>query len=262
MSRRNKQLDSTVKSKDLDLHIVGTTSRRNRKKNKVLKPHEKTLMNHMIGKVISLEANKRRLMYIDVATGIASPVTIGNNTTSTFAALVSCTTSITQGAGQAARTSDQIWLSKLHINASIIYNFSASVLSQDYVNLVRMTVFIWKPNTAQLAPTPGQLFQNVSTTSVYSLFDFELADQYTILSDEYITVSGFYDSTTSFALPTNASLKHITQTIGLRNIQVAFTPSATTASNHLYVAFTSNSSAGPAPLLQITCRTYFYNDNS
>jgi len=209
------------------------------------------------------EARKRRLMYVDIGTGtVASPNTIGTNTASTFASLVDFCNSITQGSGQAARVSDTVFLESIDIKMVVYYNFSGSAFSQDFVQAVRYTLFHWLPNTALVLPTPGSIFQNVTSTGVLSSFDFELKNNYRVLHDKIISVSGFADSATGFAMPNQNSHHVIIFNKKLNNVRVDYTPTATTASNKLYLSLYSSSNTGPAPVYYLISRLYYYNDES
>jgi len=257
---RKTQFDATPMSRDLDIPN-GNRLRRNRRKKKKLPGKQEKIVQSAVTRAIASVEKKRRLMYIDTATGISSSVTIGQNTASTFAVVLGMTTGITEGAGQTNRTSDQIWLQSLHLNFTVTYNFTSSVFAQDYVDLIRMTVFLWHPNSSVDPVTPAEIFQNVSSSSVFANFDFEYSRQYRILRDQYFAVSGFADSTTAFALPNTQSQRHVVETVSLGNALVQYSPSATTAANHLYVAFTSNSATNN-PVLAGVFRTYYYNDNA
>jgi len=250
------QFDPNFKSTNVDKSHSVVPFRAKKKKANLTKREQR-----LVSMLHNKEQLDRRLMYIDVGLGLSSSVTVGTNSPTVFGNLVSLTI-IAQGAGQASRTSDSVWLKNLHINGSFYYNFSASGFTQDYVQTVRRTIFQWCPNSALVAVTPASLFQNVSTTTVYSLFDFELKNNYRVISDEFFTVSGFADSATGFALPNGDSIVVFNEDFNLRNSRVDFSPGATTASNHLYIALTCNSTSGPAPLVELACRTYYYNDNA
>jgi len=256
---KNSQVDPSSRTRALDMANGNVRGRRRGAKVK-LSPQEAKLAavieSHLMKKLKEAESVK----YIDVGTGISAPATIPQMTSSTFGLLIPCTTSITQGAGQAARTADTVWLDKIELNYALKYNFSSSVLAQDYTNSIRTTLFQWKDNTALVLPTPGSIWQNVGSTSVYAKFDFELRDQYRIHFDDLDNVSGFYDSTTGFSFPNERSIRQITKTINLGNSKLLFNPTATTGSNHLYLALTSDTISGPAPLFSGTLRTYFRNN--
>jgi len=257
MSNRT-QFDPTIRSRDLDLPLG---KRGNRKKKKRVNAKDRRVIQLMDGRMQAKIDKDRRLMYIDNSWGISNaPQTIIQNTTTTFGVLIN-PSNIAVGNSQATRVSDQVWLSKLHVNCNFIYNFGASGSAQDYVDQIRMTVFIWHPNSSSDPVTPAQLFQNVSATTSLASFDFELQKQFRVICDDYVVVSGFGDATTGFNLPTSESLKHIDRTFGMGNTMVRYTPGATTASNHVYVAFTSNTTTGPAPLIQFISRLYYYNDS-
>jgi len=256
------QYDPNFKTTSLTVPSSNVPMRRQEKKKKNKAPRQIRMEASILNKVRVQQQRERRLMYADFALGNTSTVTVGVNSTSTFGNIVGCTVGIAQGAGQAARTADTIWLSRLNFHLYLTYNFSSSVLAQDLVQVVRMTVFQWVPNTALVSPTPASLFQNVTSTSAFSLFDFELKDNYKVLHDQFIPLSGFYDGTTSFALPNPNSNIPIVYNIPLRNSRVDYTPATTTAANHLYIAFTCNASVGPNPVVLVIGRTYFYNDNA
>jgi len=259
---RKTQYDPTRISTNLDIVKSNRPPNSRNKPKKKVDPRQVRIETSVLNKVQKQQNRERRLMYADIATGISAPVTVGINTPTVFGNLLSCTASISQGAGQAARTSDTIWLNLLSFHLILKYNFSSTVFAQDIIDTVRMTIFQWVPNTALVTATPGSLFQNVTSTSVLSNFDFELKNQYKVLRDEFFTVSGFYDSVTTVAYPTAHSIRVIPINVPLRNSRVDFTPSSTTAANHLYIAFTCDSVNGPAPLLQVTGRTYYFNDSA
>jgi hypothetical protein len=258
---RNTQVDASSKTRALDM-VNGNVRGRRRGAKVKLSPKEVKLASVVESRLLKKLKEAESVKYIDVGTGITSPATIPQMTAGTFGLLIPCTTSIIQGAGQAARTADTVWLDKVELNFALKYNFSSSTLAQDYINAIRTTLFQWKENTALVLPTPSSIFQNVASTSVYAKFDFELRDQYHIHFDDMDSVTGFYDSTTAFAFPTERSIRQITKTISLRNSRLLFNPTATTGSNHLYLALTSDTVSGPAPLFSGTIRTYFRNDPS
>jgi len=256
------QYDPNGKTRDVDIPKSNVLRVKERKKKNKKSPNELKTLAMVTQHVARKQRINRRLMYTDVGYGITSPQTVGVNTTTTFGNLLTMTTGIPQGAGQAARTGDTIWLTRLIFHLALQYNFSSTVLAQDFVQTIRMTVLQWIPNSALVAVTPASIFQNVTSTSVFSLFDFELKDNYRVLKDEFITVSGFYDSTTAFALPNSHSLRIMSYDIPLNNCRVDYSPGATTAANHLYIAFTCDAVTGPSPLIELVGRTYYYNDNA
>jgi len=257
MSRSNRQ-DIPFISKNLDMP---TGNRNRRKKKKNLNVKDRRIISIVDGHTQAKIDRSRRLMYIDSAVGNGSPVTIPQNSTSAFGVSIN-PTAISVGNSQANRIADQIWLKRLEVKVKFTYNFAASSFAQDLVNQIRMTIFIWKPNSAADAVTPAQIYQNVSSTSTMAHFDFELQNQFRIIADEYIYVSGFGDATTSYANPNPRSGESIIKSFSLGNTLLRFTPGTTTASNHLYITFTSDTVTGPAPLIYGIFRTEYYNDSA
>jgi len=258
MSRKT-QFDPNRKTRSYDSQMQRRLIYNERKPPIKRTPKEIKTLAMVTQHIAKKEQSNRRLMYFDVGYGITSAATVGVNTTSTFGNLILCT-AMTQGAGQAARVSDTVWLSLLILRIRLNYNFSATSLAQDFVIQVRVTVFVWRTNSALVGPIPGSVFQNVSSTSVISLFDFELKPIYETLYDAYVPVSGFYDGTTGFAVPNPNSSHILCLDLPMNDLRVDYTPSATTATNHVYVAFTCDSVLGPAPVISLTSRMYYYND--
>jgi len=260
----NSQPDPTIKSRDLDLPLTRASgNRRGRQRVRFrMNAREAKLANHVISATARSQGKKRRRMYIDVVVGIASQVTIGNNTTSAFGAIVSLTTALAQGVAQTDRMADQVWIESIHENYSVKYNFAATGMSQDYCQIVREGLLVWKDPNNLLAMTPASIYQNVTNSSVYANFDFELTKQYRVIKDDYFSVCGFGDATTGLAFATQSSVKHIDRTINMGNHKIDFTPGATTGSGHVYATFTSDSLTGPPPILAGVWRIHYYNTAS
>jgi len=244
-------------------HVGNSQNYRPRPRPRKQKPkynsHEQRLLDVAVGRATkSIHANAPP-KYYDFATGWSSPVTIPANTTSTFGVNVLCIDP-SQGAGQAARVADTIRLKRLTAKIFLEYNFSSASLTQDIAQTIRTILYRWKVLTSLAAPTPGSIFQNVSSTGTASNFDFERKDNYDILFDQIDKVIGFADSTATIVIPTSHSLVMIVLDIDLGNSRALFDPGATTGSGLIYLGFGSDTSSGPAPLLRVVGRVYYENE--
>jgi len=181
---------------------------------------------------------------------------------STFAAIFNFANGISVGAGQTNRTSDTIWLRSLELKFRLAYTFTASAFAQDFIQIIRYTVLKWIPNTALVLPTPGSIFQNVTTAGLFANFDFELKDMYKIYMDNFVKISAFADSGSGFAQPNPDSTHVIIKNINLLDSRLDFTPSAITGSGLVYLALTSDSNTGPQPTIYGVARLYYYNDSA
>lgn len=95
------------------------------------------------------------------------------------------------GDSQGQRTSNQIMLKKLIFNAYITLGTS-SFLSSDAFQNVRIILFRWRVDTQDTVPTPGDLVDNASSLTNFSVsmpYNYNERQKYEIIWDKVVQVA-------------------------------------------------------------------------
>jgi len=153
-------------------------------------------------------------------------------------------TSVPQGVGVNQRTGDTIIYKRFYMNYTLATNNS------DLFNTSRIIIFQWHPNDALLVPLVTDVLQ---TANLYSMYNFQFSNQYTIIFDHVYFMSGL---TTA---PTVSGNIGFFGSVSLRpcKLQVEFAPAATTSSNALYLLDISDSALAPFPSGNVVTRIIF-----
>jgi len=181
---------------------------------------------------------RRTVKYFDLLqANLSSTTTIG------FQSL----TLIPQGDAQSQRIADTIYLFRVDLRLQLFILEAAT----DYTNYVRMTFFLWKPNSASYPPNGVSIFQN--TSSVLTPFSFETRDDYSVIRDWTFNLTGYV------GVPTNSSQHTLTESIPLSNHRVQFNLALGTGTGHLYFADYSDSTTTPHPTYNLYTRIWYYD---
>lgn len=136
---------------------------------------------------------------------------------------------ISQGTSDNERIGDKINLRGIHFRMSFWDN------SNTQGSLVRMTIFQWKPNTASYVPSTGAIFAyNTSPQIIWSPFNHDLSQQYTILYDKL-----FYMQDATNIEWRNVWKKKVNIKYAKKLIQ--FVGAGTNGTNHIYLSLQTNS---------------------
>jgi len=126
-------------------------------------------------------------------------------------------------------------------------NYDITMANTDVFNLARVIVFQWHPNSSLVAPVVADILQ---TTTVYSMYNWQLSAQFKILYDTVHFLSGAANA------PTVGSNQGYFGSVNLRRAvkKVEFSPGATFGANELYILVISDSSVIPFPLFNVITR--------
>ncbi len=151
-----------------------------------------------------------------------------------------------QGAAVNQRIGDIIYLQKMWIN------YTCDAANADVYSSLRVIVFQWHPNNGLIVPTASDILQLVST-SVYAMYDWNFADQYTILYDKLHSFAGLSTA------PTASSNQCFGGQIDLSRAskQCNFSIGSTFSSNSIYLLAISDSAIIPTPNLTFVSRITF-----
>jgi len=219
-----------------------TTRRKNRRKNKPkMTVREQELANRVITSVHRGLKKTRVIKYYDfILLNQTSSSTVG------FANL----TQIPQGPGQSQRIADTIWIQKIDVR---FYAYEMESTT-DYTNYLRISFFTWKENTASVAPSSVQIYQNATSFSVLSPFTFETRALYAIHRDWSINLSGYV------GVPTNGSQHQIIDSISLGEQRIDYNIGVTSGINHFFFVNYSDSLLSPFPMYSMQTRVWYYDE--
>ena len=147
-----------------------------------------------------------------------------------------------QGINGGQHIGDKCYLKEAHLR------FIATCV--DTTNLVRVTMFRWKPNMAYITPVAADIYKSVvAGTSLVSEFQEDAADQYEILYDELINLS-------------LASEVTAVRRIRLNNLSAMqdYTSGTASCSNNIYLLMVSDSTAVTHPNVLFYSRTGFTDE--
>lgn len=170
--------------------------------------------------------------------------TINVSTVGTIVALCP----IAQGVTVNQRTGDTVDWRSLHINYDVVTQ------NADIVNNTRVILFQWHVNTILAAPVMTDILQ---TVSVYSMYDWQFSNQYTILYDRVHLQSGIATA------PASSGNQGYFGQIPFRKgckLQGQFNPALNSGSHQFYLLVISDSLIAPFPLLNVTTRVVFSED--
>jgi hypothetical protein len=159
-----------------------------------------------------------------------------------------CLTLVPQGPAQSQRVADTIWLQRIEMKINVT---SANV---DVFNLARLVLIRWKVSSSLALPTSADLFNNFGTNVVHSFLNFERRENYSISLDTTLNLTGVAAS------PTNTSQHWLNLTHNMGNQLVQFDPAATTATDHIFFGWFSDSAAIPFPVLNYNFRIWYYDE--
>jgi len=150
-------------------------------------------------------------------------------------------TNITQGVGVSQRTGDTIFYKELFINYNI------TMANADNFNVSRVIIFQWHPNTTLVIPVPADILQSVT---VYSMYDWQLSNQYKILYDKVHFMTGAANA------PTTGSSQGYFGSIDLSRVvrRAEFSPGVVGGSEQLFILLISDSAVIPFPLFNVITR--------
>lgn len=159
-----------------------------------------------------------------------------------------CLTLVPQGNTQGRRIADNIWIQRIEIRSNV------NLANTDEYGLARVGMFRWKVSTALAIPTGIDLFQTFSVNPVLSFFNYERNELYTILYDEVLNCVG-----TPTTLTTH-SQHWTTQSFDYNSMRVDFDLGTTTATNHLFLYWISDSINPPHPIFEFNVRVWYYDE--
>jgi len=162
-----------------------------------------------------------------------------NTTASSSWTFLEFTDTIIQGVGQQERIGNQVLLRK--IKGKIACTVA------DSTNFVRFIIFRWVPSTTSDLPTVGELFLPNSSNAWYSSFLPVKPSRFSVLWDYTfcLTTSGV-----------GCFVKEVNQSL---NFRVGYDVGVNTGTNHLFLAYCSDSAAVSHPSYYFNLVTHFHD---
>jgi hypothetical protein len=149
---------------------------------------------------------------------------------------------IPQGIGQSQRIGDQVTLTR------ILANIDITAANSDVFSHARFIMFQWHPNVTLDSPTIANILQTPANT-FYSMLNWQLSDQFTILYDKVWSLLG------TSTVPTDKSDQIVFTTVLPRRKIVNWTAGSTSASsNTIFLLYISDSAGSPFPQIQFSIR--------
>lgn len=166
-----------------------------------------------------------------------------NVSVSNIGTILSGICNIPQGITVNQRTGDTVFWKSLYIN------YSVNTQNVDVFNLLRVIVFQWRPNTLLNVPVVTDILQ---ITSVYSMYDWQFSNQFTVLYDKVHFMSG------TAAAPDAAGNQGYFGQIKLKGpARADFAQGIAGGSNQYFILVISDSVAIPFPVfVAVTRITY------
>jgi hypothetical protein len=155
---------------------------------------------------------------------------------------------VPQGPTQSQRIGDFIQPVRWRVNVTV-YQSNA-----DVVATIRLIWFRWIPlNTSTPTPTIANILEAPSSSQCYSQLNFQLQDNYQILSDWVIGMSGTATAPTNSSAFTRFNMKIPLKT----NKVIEFNLGTQYGTGQLFLLAISDSSASPYPQLNLNSRLYY-----
>lgn len=156
---------------------------------------------------------------------------------------------VPQGVGVVQRTGDSAYYFK-----NMWFNFTVATQNADIFNTVRLTLVQWLPNTSLVACTGAAVFQVFA--NILSPYDFQNSNQFIIIKDWLITLSGLATS------PTSSGFQSLCGKISLGKARkkIEWTAASANGSAQLFLIAQSDSAIAPFPSLVFYSRIMFYED--
>lgn len=166
---------------------------------------------------------------------------------------------IAQGDTDITRDGDQLyWCGTMEVRG-VFENAQGSL--GDLYNTFRMIIFQWHPNST---PVIGNILINgpSGAEDVHSTYSHDYRHMYKILFDKVITTIGpSYTNATLQQPTTSLTARNIHYRIPLKKIakRVQFAGGGITATNKLYFALASDSSAATHPSWKLAFKLFYYD---
>lgn len=151
---------------------------------------------------------------------------------------------IPQGVTVNQRTGDTVFWRSLYINYDI------TTQNSDIWNSSRVIIFQWHPNSALLVPNVTDVLQ---TANMYSMYDWQFSNQYTIMYDIMHFQSGLATA------PTASGNQGHFGPISIRKAKsrADFAAGVATGSEQFYILVISDSLIAPFPVFTATTRVTY-----
>jgi len=152
-------------------------------------------------------------------------------------------TLIPQGVGNSQRVSDEVYLRRL------LFTWQVVQLNTDIYGDVRIILFQWHPNTAIATPTLASILQNTTGNGLWTAYNWQERDQYTVIYDEVVSAAGLATAPTASS---NQRALNIRLTPPRR--KMVFALASTAASNSVWLLQVSDSAIAPFPVMTYNLR--------
>ncbi len=151
---------------------------------------------------------------------------------------------IAQGVTVSQRTGDVVYWKKAYIN------YAVDAINSDVLSNSRVIIFQWHPNSALAAPTVNDVLQ---TASVYSMYDWQFSNQYTILYDKVHFCSGITSAPTVGGNQGYFGEIHLDPAAK----RAEYSAALATGSEQFYILIISDSVIAPFPNFTATTRVTY-----
>jgi len=172
--------------------------------------------------------------------------TLNAASTTTVATILA--TAIPQGVAQNQRVADTVFVHALDIRMNI------TTANSDVFNCARFLWFLWWQNSASVTPNPNSIVENSSTYGIYSHYNFEGREYFSLLKDCVFNMTG------TLTDPTANSQHVYTMRIPLSEHRIDFNTGVTNGTGHIYFQNYSDSSIAPWPVFNAVYRTWYSDD--
>jgi len=152
---------------------------------------------------------------------------------------------IPQGVTVNQRTGDTVFWRSLHINYDI------TTQNTDVFNTSRVIIFQWHPNTILVAPVVTDVLQ---TVTLYSMYDWQFSNQFTILYDRVHFQSG--TATNPAGSGNQGYYGNVPFTKGFK-VDAMYNAAAISASEQLFILVISDSLIAPFPVFTAQTRVIY-----
>jgi hypothetical protein len=222
------------------------TSAKSRSRRRPKRGKGATQSGKSLKRIIDKEIDRQiQSKYIDAIT--SSPTAV------TTSGVIGALFNVTQGDQEGQRIGDAVKVLTLTIGTLEAYAFNSDVVSH-----MRMIIFQWLPNIADVAPTIADILETPSTNSCFSLLNVEHSPEYAILFDHLFTFVG------TATVPTDRS-DHVLKNKRVRRPPKSIVYEATSSSGSsgsVCLMLISDSAASPNPAINYAFRVWFKDTTS
>jgi hypothetical protein len=154
---------------------------------------------------------------------------------------------ITQGSTVSQRIGDTVFWKNAYIN------YTVDAINADVFSTFRIIIFQWHPNSSLIMPVVTDILQ---TASMYSMYDWQYSNQYTILYDKVHCLTGIVGA------PCDAGNQAFFGEINLKKAvkRADFASGTPLGSEEFYIMIITDSVLAPGPNFNAVTRVVYSED--